>query len=784
MFRRKLVLAVAALLIIGGGLAFVYLWPRRAPLATERPAIVTANHAAVPAENEPVLNFSPVYHEDNVASEQVPNYQAITARYGLHLTPNQVQVLDQNKFLLVGLGETSFVPGTNFDDMLADFDSLGGGDISDRKPEDTKLVTPDIVLHAYHRYFEMTLEQIEQGELGKNLGDFLTSLHANLAAAVRTHSGYMKERYQNLEAQIVLARVLFENRSPGKPDYFQTPDEESAYEERDKTVDSAANAGKILDKYSSDLPGGLVTAIREDIGKIYAADSVGSSPLFQQYSDDLKTDYTQFAPRSHYAKNSFLRAYFRTMMYLGRSSYFLKKDVGIVDANLLAGQIATKSSSGVTPLDPWKKIMTVTGFYAGQSDDLTYDEWQGFTAEVLGANLTADVLASPASIQKLAGHLDQLRLPKILSDVVVREDIASVTKADLLRQSLAFRVFGQRFTFDAWVLNDLTAGQEKTDVRLPSTPSALFIPAAMGDRRARDYSGAFLERDAGFTKDEVDGFFTKLDQKELDIGKVTENEWFASMGSAWLRVLGSLTHDYGDGYPRYMRAPAFLDKQIQTFLGSYAELKHDTLLYAKQSYAELGGGPGDQTVPPVVKGFVEPNMEFWDRFSDLLSRTDQFFSANGLLTDRSPLARLHDFRDIIGFYRDLAMKELQGQQISDDEYERLRTTKLSFMAQPFDAAEAMPDENSGRVALVADIHTDALKGQVLYEATGKPYLMLAVVANEQAPRVVAGLAYNHYEFTKPLLDGRLTDEDWRDWVYNKPGALPEKNFWYQSLIVK
>jgi len=42
------------------------------------------------------------------------------------------------------------------------------------------------------------------------------------------------------------------------------------------------------------------------------------------------------------------------------------------------------------------------------------------------------------------------------------------------------------------------------------------------------------------------------------------------------------------------------------------------------------------------------------------------------------------------------------------------------------------------------------KNQILYEATGKPYLMLAVVANEQTPRVVASLVYNHYEYTGDL----------------------------------
>ncbi len=774
MSKRNIILGAIILLVIAGGAA-AYAWRLR---PSSQPVYVPTTTT----KNEPVLDFTVAYKEANVPLSQVPNYQAVKAAYGLSLTAGQEKSLDQNKFLLVDLDATSFKSGVNFDQMLGDFDSMSGGSIYDRVPENTKLITPDIVLHAYHKYFELTLEQLEQNELSKTLNDFLVGLHSNLATAVKSNSGYPKERYQNLEAQIVLARVLFENKSAAKPDFFQTPELETAYNEKDKTVDSAANAKKILDKYSADLTPALISAIKFDIDKIYAATEVGVSPLFSQYSDTLKTDYTQYTPRSHYTKNSALRAYFRTMMYLGRSSYFLKKDIGITDANLLAKQFSVKSSNGITPLDSWNKIMAVTGFYAGQSDDLTYNEWRDYEAKILGTNFAADSdLASLATVQKLAENLTQLRLPKILSDVIVSDNIFSMTKADLLRDSLSFRIFGQRFTFDAWVLNDLTAGQEKTDVKLPSTPSALFVSAAMGDLRAADYAQEFLARDAGFSKTEVTGFLTKLNQKKTDITKVKQDEWFASMGSAWLYVLGSLTHNFGEQYPLYMRAVSFLDKQIQTFLGSYAELKHDTLLYAKQSYAELGGGGDNRPVPPVVKGFVEPNLDFWNKFNELIARTEEFFVKNDLLKDSNALSRLRTFKETAIFYGDIAKKELQGTAISDDDYEKLRTTRLSYMAAPFGGE--MPDETSGQVALIADIHTDALRGQILYEATAKPYLMLVVVANEESPRVTASLVYNHYELTNPLTK-RLTDEDWRGWVYKEPNKLPAKNFWYQSLIVK
>jgi hypothetical protein len=791
MSKRNIIIisAAALVLLLATVVIFIY-WsqgkssirPNTNPASLNGAATTTlATRPA--ADNEPQIGFVPTYHEEKTPLSQISNYTALAARYGFKLSTAQEQFLDTNRFLLLDTSQTSFFKnGVNFDEWLTDADAMGGDAIFYRKPEDAVLVTPDLLLHAYHRYFELTLERLEENDLNQALGVFLSSLQSNLTTAVSHSTGQVKERYQNLTAQIILARVLFENKNVAKPSYFSSPAEEQKYTDRDKTIDSLTNAEKILAKYSAGLTPALVTAIKGDLAGIYAANTIGASPLFKQYDDQIKTDYTQFTPRSHYAKNSTLRAYFRTMMYLGRSSYLLKSDLGIMDANLLTKQMTVKSGQGITPLDSWKKITAVTNFYAGSSDDLTYSDWQDYVTKTLGAAAQSDTaLISSASIQKLAQNLSQLRLPKILSDAIVDPNIANRTKADLLRQTLSFRVFGQKFSYDAWILNDLTAGQEKTETKLPSTPSALFIPAAFGDEQAQAYLPKFLSQTAGFSTDEVSGFLTKLNLKKADIAKVSSTDWLNSLGSAWLYILGSLTHNYGVNYPLYMQAAPYLDKQIQSFLGSYTELKHDTLLYSKQSYAEMGAGGDDLPIPPVVKGFVEPNLEFWNRFNSLLSRTTQLFKDNNLFVNDSAADRLQEFTKISTLYTKIAEQELRGQTVSDDDYETLRTTKLAFLAQPFEAVD--PDQTSGETALVADIHTDTVQSQILYEATAKPYLMLALVGNENSPRVVAGLVYNHYEFTDKI-GQRWTDEAWRQQVYQDASKLPAKNFWYQSLLIK
>jgi hypothetical protein len=760
-----IVLIVAAVLAAGG--AFWY--------------FVARPEQSVPAAKQ--NGGTPAGFSGEGAIDRSVNLNDVLKSYDLKLSQAQADYLEKNKFLLLPLKQPEG-DRYSFDSMLAYFDRIGGAnDEYYRRPENARLITPDVVLHTYHKYFDLTLTELEETVLSEKLGVFLSALSENIIRAARSAGPDAAARYDQILAQMTVARVLFENKGALRPDFFTDHSAEEAYRKNDQTADTFEHAKGVLKKYSSFLPSDLESAVLREIELIYSANDVAISPLWGQYSVGRPSDYTQFTPRSHYTKNSALRAYFRTMMYLGRNGYLFSKDIGIKDALLVANVFAVKDKDGGAPIDLWKQITDITEFYVGKSDDITYDEWKEYLNGTIGGGLSAQEMMSSETINKIMNGIDRLRGPKIFSDVVIDPNIGSKTKADLLRESLSFRIFGQKFTFDAWVLNDLTAGQELTEVRLPSMPSALFIPAALGDARAREHVATLLEKERGFEPGDVRGFMGKLEEKAGQLKRITPSEWFSALGSAWIDVLSTLTGQYGDAYPAYMRSPNFPDKQIQTFLGSYTELKHDTLLYAKQSYAELGGGESENLpLPPVVKGFVEPNLAFWQKIIDLAQRTEQFFDINGIFQKHTALERLTEFKKILLFYQSLAKKEFDGTVITDDEYERLRTQKLSFVAEPFEAAES-PDADSGKTALVADVHTDMLSNEILYEGTGIPYLMLAYVDNENSPRLTVGLASNHYEFTKPIAK-RVTDEDWKKSVYDDQSSLPEKNFWYRSLLVQ
>ena len=134
-----------------------------------------------------------------------------------------------------------------------------------------------------------------------------------------------------------------------------------------------------------------------------------------------------------------------------------------------------------------------------------------------------------------------------------------------------------------------------------------------------------------------------------------------------------------------MQDQLFPVKQVETFLGSYTELKHDTLLYAKQNYAEMGGGGDEGTPPPVPKGFVEPNLAFWENLGRLVDYVYAGFTKYGIFKNElEKYGHLNRFKRDVALYASLAAKELQGAPLTEEEYERLRTKSLMYMAEPLE----------------------------------------------------------------------------------------------------
>lgn len=764
------------------------------PAATATVALTPDKPAGftVPAA-PPVAAPTPVMEEAPVRVDTAANAKAVLTRLKLNLSGDQKNFLDQNKFLLVPKRATAYAGKYDFvscdtpeafDEMLGMYDQVcGDSDPMGRRPENARLVTADIVLHALGKYFENALEYLEKTELAPLLQRFVASLRDQALARRKTATGELAERLETVAAQLTVPLVVLENvkvikiKTDGPPPGKPAPD----------NGDTIKAALARLDKYKKDFSPQILARLQNELALVYAAKDVTVSPLFGGYDPDgqLKADYTQYLPRGHYAKNSQLRGYFRAMLYLGRNGWPLSQPNGLSDALLVMVLTASPGPDGKPLAASWRRIMDITGFFAGIPDDIAYPGLRDFTARVLGQdNLSPADAVNPEVRDKLAARLNELPAPRILADILVSPRMADTTKEQLLAQTRSFHLFGQRFSPDAWILSRLTAGQEKTDLRLPSMPTALFVPAALGNKPARDFAAAFLAQGGqAFTPEQVEAFLGRLDATAAQLTQMSDTDWYASLASGWLHVLSTLKSAYGQGWPGYMQSPPFPAKQIESVLGSYTELKHATILYAKPNYAEFGSGEEEGTPPPVPKGFVEPNPDFWNALLRLVDTAKAGFGHyKVLLPELEEYGRLERFRKQVAFYASLADKELTNAPIGEEDYETLRLSNLSGMAAPFEPVVIEPDQCQS--ALTVDVHTDATTGQVLYEGTAEPYVMLALVGNEASPRLVVGTAFNHYEFSRPLAEGRLTDQAWRAGVYAKQPKLPAKNDWYKGLLVK
>ncbi len=654
------------------------------------------------------------------------------------------------------------------DEMLGIYPVVNGW-----KPEPWRntFVTADAVLHAWHRFFSSALEEVESSELRPRLDDFLNGLLASIEWEKAASGAELKPHWDRLHTQIAVAWALLGD------DGAEPRRETDGTRFDDQGNPLPIEIGSIeqrLGEAAKALPGPLAAAMRDEVALVLAQEGFSRSPLFGDYDENQQQDYTQFTPRSHYTKNQLLRGYFRSMMYLGRNGWPLGAEHGdgLVHTLLLGHALSAGKEGEASPLALWKEVQDLTAFFAGASDDIDYRDLRAWLAGNLDlAQWSPDQALDGDVARKLAAALGQLQRPAILSQV--RGAVAPGESNDEAKdRALQFRLFGQRFTLDGKILADLTPPLAPS---WPATPTALYVPAAFGDAFARRLAVQHAAGARDGASAETVG--AQLDQVTVALATVPDSAWFSSLASKHLHVVGQLARPRGPSFPAFMRTPAWEAKQVETFLGSYTQLKHDTVLYAKQVYAEGDGGfdgsrAGEDALP---YGFVQPDLPFWAELQRLVEYTFQGFSQRQILPlvleEWGHLAR---FRKDVERLRALAEKTATGARWSAEERLWLASFDLVYMSEPVNMDAPGPDD--GKTALVTDIHTNAVSNEILYQGLGRPSLILALVGDAGRPRLVVGGAYDYYEFAQPL-GQRLTDQEWQKRFYRLNPETPPRPAW-------
>ncbi|MFC1599559.1 DUF3160 domain-containing protein [Patescibacteria group bacterium] len=590
-------------------------------------------------------------------------------------------------------------------------------------------ITTDSVLHTYHLYFNYLLKSLEEAEL--------YDLAQSISKSMMEKS---QEQYEALEG------TEWETAAKRNVAFFALA----------------------LRQFNDNayVPDHVEDVIKVDGEAMIAHEGIAESAVMN--SEEFLEDFSQYIPRGHYTKSEKLSKYFNALMWYGRMTFRLQQPDEVKSSLLIMSVLDNNEDL----LADWKRLYEPIGFFVGQPDDLVYYDFQPVALETFG-DLTLENLQA-GSVSNFISKAKELRDPGVNSIPVLGPALnpkrASVE--DRTEDTKGFRFLGQRFTVDASIFQRLI----DREVEQRMLPNGLDIPAGFGS----DLAYKLLE-EKGET--EYKNYPENMNKLVLAINELPMSQWTENLYWGWMYTLKSLLHvDYAAGYPMFMQNENWKKKELTTFLGSWAELKHDTILYAKQVYAELGGGPMIEERDD--RGYVEPNPDLYARLASLTQLTIDGLEQRDILSTKNndQLTKLYD---LLIQLRDISVKELQNETLTDEEYELIRVFGGSlehFWYETFsDEEKQSPDLLGDNPApIVADVATDP-NCCVLEVGTGHVEPIYVVFPIEDKLRVGKGGVYSYYEFSWPMSD-RLTDDKWRDEVLGDWQNPPERLDWQTYLL--
>ncbi|AKB31143.1 hypothetical protein MSSIH_0453 [Methanosarcina siciliae HI350] len=687
-------------------------------------------------ELEKESSFSGYYRKENLQLEaDVPAYSlplkaSEIANYDdfiqqIPLTNESMDLLYKNGFVVIENPAIENLPGAG--------NTLVNSTYKDLKVADVPIfITSDSLLHLYHIQFDETLKRAESEEFFDELWKLDKAL---LDASIEDYdsaSGREKEAARRNVAYFAAALKLLE------PESYQIG------ESREDSGDILLFDSQEAKQYSVEVPSFVKTDVDDELRLIEAQEG-GVSPIFK-YGED----YSQYTPRGHYTRSEKLQNYFKAMMWHGRMSMLLQSDMISAEDTEKEAKIQTIQAFLISDhfdrdkelRDRWDRIYDVTAFYVGYSDDLGPYEYAKALDTVFGDNRYG-VSFDNESLAELKTELEIYESPKIYGGTGGIIQAGSETENKTLDATKGFRLMGQRYTPDSYIFQKLY-------------PPALNIMDLLGSERATEHL-----KNMGISENAE--YEISHQSLENEFGAFDEEDWNKNLYWAQLYALKPLLVSYPEGYPTFMQTAAWEDKQLNAALASWTELRHDTILYAKQAY--FMGSPQIQEEKP-VEGYVEPVPEFYARMLALTRMAHSGLNDMEVLDEQSD----KDFTTLENTLErllEISIKELENEELTDEEYEFIRN---------FDQNIAPMLENvdikSQTSVLVADVYTGP-GGNVLEEGTGK--LDLMVVAYKQPDgRIVlgAGPVMSYYEFWQPSGE-RLTDEEWRSMLNNNPPERPE-----------
>jgi hypothetical protein len=517
----------------------------------------------------------------------------------------------------------------------------------------------------------------------------------------------------------------------------------------------------------------LEARIAPQLDQIRAGGGQAPSVLIPRFSDD----YSAYKPVGHYAGIPRLEAYFRGMTWFGRVHFKLSpSDPGVSPSRapliltqaLRRAQIDEQSAAQV-----WADLNSLLTLMTGLSDDSGPREYALLIDEVYGNGAVLQTLADEGLWQSFLERKNELPSPQINSTFAVT--------LSQLETEKGWRFLGQRFTLDGLILQNLIFDKVGTEQNPRRFPSGLDILAAFGSLQAL----RILE-EVGETN--YDNYLAQMEKMQRVVQSQVIEEWLSTFYNAWLYAFYPQVTPYTvqsrEGLPPFMQTEAWVYKDMNSVLGSWAELKHDTVLYAKMPESAGGGGPPMSGPAPA---YIEPHPDTFYRLGyaarAMGAILDGKINNEGMLLDEplpedylpnglpSYVSGLLELGEKYVQLGDLAAKELAGESLAPEEYELIQSCLgpvecLVFRSHtPYGIGEV----EAPPVPVVAAI--SGYGEEILQVAVSEVDRIYVATILEGKIWIAQGGVFAYHEFSRSRTE-RLTDDGWRALLAANPQPQP------------
>lgn len=473
------------------------------------------------------------------------------------------------------------------------------------------------------------------------------------------------------------------------------------------------------------------------------------------FGRDTVIDFSQFKPRGHYTRSAALSAYFKAMMWLSRADLAFdlrarnaaEPDTAVTRMKRGAW-ILWDCVVGSGSYPAWLEMNRLLEYMVGMSDGLSV-KGMGTLAHVLSVRKVQDYLkAFDEAKFDAALAASGLGAQAILSQGRVYGPGA---KEGLdLPPILSF--MPQRFALDSYTFSQVV----HPEALRRAMPSSLDIAFALGDNSALADMAA-SPAPAGIL----------ASQRALYDG-ISAAGWRSNLYTSWLDFLRQLNPADNSAFAPAFRTAAWNRKMRNTQLASWAQLRHNTILYTKQSYT--GGA-----ICEFPRAYVEPYPAFFSAVAAYSALGKDLFKAQR----PSLAAYFATLEHISSTLAGIAGLTAQGRQPTDEQVRWLQTALSSASGGICGAGRVYDgwyrqliygslqvEAEFTKDYTIADVHTKPYSdeigpAQVLHAATGTVNLMAAAVKLDTCVSLFVGPVSSFHDVNRvgaPLK--RMTNAEW------------------------